>query len=103
MHVPVRVLGDPGMVPGSLIDDPVEDDGHTTVVGAVDEAPQVAEGAVFGSYAVEAADTIGRVDGLVCADGIDRHEVNHIDAQRLYLVQAGDHPLKVMGGSKGAD
>ena len=94
--VPFRMVLDPRIVPGSVVGDPVDDDGHAALVGAVHEGLEVHEGAEFRVDGGIVLDAIGALDGFLYADFADWHEPDDVGAQVLDGVQTGGNGLERM-------
>ena len=97
--VPLRMLGQPHVVPGGMVGHPVEHHFHSLGLGGVHQGFQFIQRAVQAVHLLVILDAIGRSERVVSGHarqnglslGIDRHQVQDVRAQGLDFVQAGLH------------
>ena len=98
MGVPLRMFLDPGIVPGGVVGDPVDDDGHALFVGVGDEGLEVFQGAEFRIDGLVILDAIRALDGFLDPDLADGHEPYDIGTQVLDSIQPGVDCLERLFG-----
>ena len=92
--VPLRVVLDPLVVPGGMVGDPVDDDGHAALVGTVYEGLEILEGTEFRVDGSIILDAIGTLYGFLDTEFANRHEPYDVGSEVLDGVQTGADGLE---------
>ena len=92
--VPIRMVLDPLVIPGGMVGDPVDDDGHTALVGAGYEGLEVLEGTEFRVDGRIVLDAIRALDSFLDTEFADGHEPYYVGSEILDGVQAGTDGLE---------
>ncbi len=99
-RVPVGMLCHPGVIPGRMVGHQIDDDVHAASVYRIDQRAEVLLGAVVRVDCVVVTHGIGRTQrsdvrfGSLFPHGMNGHEPERVDPQRLQRIQPPDHALK---------